>query len=454
MLAKLSRLTAPRAVAVTTILLSAAAATVLYRIASDDRPALPAHIAPALPAAADEPVAAEAPAEGGYYLAQAAEPAPAPEPSWSEYTIQSGDRLARLWQRDWELPLNTLYSLLNEPDSARHLNRIRVGQRFEWQQDETGELAALRLWLSQARGVEWVRTESGFERRELSQERQVQRLLLTGELNGNLSATLAAMDEIGPHAAALSAALDSKLPLRRQARDGDAFTLLLEQEWLADGDTPYDSRLLAFSYSGQRLAVKAVRHVDGRFYTPDGQSLIPPFDRYPFQGRYRLSSGFDPARRHPITRRVQPHNGTDFATPIGTPILAPSDGRVVRSSYNRLNGNYLVIDHGRGFETRYLHLQHVVVNPGQNVRRGQRVALSGNTGRSTGAHLHYELHINGRAVDPMRAQLPEAASLRGAELERFKLKAAPLLASLRKEDGGLLAGTDTGREGSAAEVMN
>ena len=89
-----------------------------------------------------------------------------------------------------------------------------------------------------------------------------------------------------------------------------------------------------------------------------------------------------------------------------------------------------MIQHGQGFKTRYLHLQKALVQPGQQVTRGQRIALSGNSGRTTSAHLHYELHIDGRAVDPMRAELPRGAPLSGAELTRFQRTARPLLVGL------------------------
>lgn len=211
---------------------------------------------------------------------------------------------------------------------------------------------------------------------------------------------------------------------------GDRYTLLLEIERLAGDDTPYDIRVLAFELSRKNGILTAVRHADGRFYTPEGQPLLPPFDRHPFEGEYRMTSGFSDGRRHPVTGRVAPHNGTDFAMPVGAPILAPADGRVTRVEHHPLAGRLLMIEHGQGFSTRYLHLQKALVQPGQRVRRGQRIALSGNSGRTTSAHLHYELHIDGRAVDPMRVQLPRGAPLSGAELARFQRTAQPLLLGL------------------------
>ncbi|SFX49156.1 peptidoglycan DD-metalloendopeptidase family protein [Marinospirillum alkaliphilum] len=353
-----------------------------------------------------------------------------PPPDWEQYTLQAGDRLSHLWHEKWHLPLATLYTLLENREGAQHLNRVRPGQHIEWLASRDGQLLALRIWQSRAQGSEWLRESSGFSFRELTSQREVRLLRLEGTLNGILVNSLQDMPEIAGQQGAIAAALDRHLPLRRDARDGDQFSLLIEQEWLSNDPTPYSTRLLAFDYKGDRMQVRAARHQDGRFYTPEGVSLIPPFDRIPLAQRFRISSGFNLNRRHPITGRVQPHYGTDFATPVGTPVVAPADGRIIRRGWHPYGGNYLVIDHGQGFETRYLHLHRMYVNRGQDVRRGQQIGQTGNTGRSTGPHLHYELHINGRPVDAMRAELPSVEKLEGNDLREFKEQSQRLFAGL------------------------
>ena len=106
-----------------------------------------------------------------------------------------------------------------------------------------------------------------------------------------------------------------------------------------------------------------------------------------------------------------PHNGVDFATPTGTRVLSTGDGIVSRVGNHPYAGKYIDIQHSGQYKTRYLHLHRVLVRKGQNVSRGQRIALSGNTGRSTGPHLHFELHIKGRAVNPMTAKIPVTRSI-------------------------------------------
>lgn len=102
-----------------------------------------------------------------------------------------------------------------------------------------------------------------------------------------------------------------------------------------------------------------------------------------------------------------PHKGVDFALPIGSPIIAPADGIVEEVAYQGSGaGRYLMLRHGREYQTVYMHLSKVLVKAGQSVKQAN-IALSGNTGRSTGPHLHYEFHINGRPVNPLKVKLPE-----------------------------------------------
>ncbi len=92
---------------------------------------------------------------------------------------------------------------------------------------------------------------------------------------------------------------------------------------------------------------------------------------------------FNPRRLNPVTGRVAPHKGVDFAMPQGTPVLSVGDGEVVVAKRSGAAGYYVAVRHGRTYTTRYMHLRKLLVKPGQKVKRGDRIALSGNTGRST-----------------------------------------------------------------------
>ncbi len=121
-----------------------------------------------------------------------------------------------------------------------------------------------------------------------------------------------------------------------------------------------------------------------------------------------LSSQFTRSRFHPILHENRPHAGIDVTAPTGTPIVAPAAGRVVFAGVDKGYGMTVEIDHGNGIRTRFAHCSQLVVRAGQQVTRNQFIAAVGNTGLSTAPHLHYEIHVNGRPVDPLTYVLPDA----------------------------------------------
>lgn len=135
----------------------------------------------------------------------------------------------------------------------------------------------------------------------------------------------------------------------------------------------------------------------------------------------RLTSGFG-MRRHPILGYLRLHAGTDWAGPIGTPILAAGSGVVEKAGWTSGYGYQTIIRHANGYETSYSHQSRIAkgVVPGARVRQGQVIGAIGNTGLSTGPHLHYELSVNNVKVDAMRVRLPSGKTLKGAQLAAFK----------------------------------
>jgi murein DD-endopeptidase MepM/ murein hydrolase activator NlpD len=121
-----------------------------------------------------------------------------------------------------------------------------------------------------------------------------------------------------------------------------------------------------------------------------------------------LTNAFAAERVHPILHLARPHEGIDVSAPMGAEIEAPAAGVVTEVGWEEGYGNTLAIDHGFGVVTRYAHCSKILVGRGARVKRGQRVALVGSTGLSTGPHLHYEVWVNGRPVNPTRYVMPDA----------------------------------------------
>ncbi|MEE4153310.1 MAG: M23 family metallopeptidase [Erythrobacter sp.] len=138
------------------------------------------------------------------------------------------------------------------------------------------------------------------------------------------------------------------------------------------------------------------------------QPVISVPSRQPVNAGY-VSSDFG-WRRHPVLGGRRRHHGIDIAAPEGTPVYATADGMVERANYSGSYGNVIYLDHGSDLQTRYAHLSGLNVRDGQRVKKGDLIGFVGSTGRSTGPHLHYEVRVDGVAVDPdpyMKGAVPE-----------------------------------------------
>ncbi len=157
--------------------------------------------------------------------------------------------------------------------------------------------------------------------------------------------------------------------------------------------------------------------LDGKYYNQRGKTTGTSSFIIPCTYK-RISSPFTTKRWHPILHRYRAHHGIDYATPIGTPIKAAYNGKVIFSGVKHGYGNTVVIRHAAGYKTLYAHLSRYIVHVGQKVKTGERIAYSGNTGRSTGPHLHFGLSLNNRWIDPA-LKIIFTKGLRGSKRAAF-----------------------------------
>lgn len=340
----------------------------------------------------------------------------ASEPEWQEYQVQNGDTLSTIFN-GLGLPLATMYKLL-EADRGKVLDGLKPGQTLSLLIDQDNLLQEFKIKRDLLHTRIFTRDGDGYQSRLKTEESNWESRSLNGVINGSFYISARDAGLSAGQIQRVANLFQWQLNFARDLRQGDRFKVLVQREFV-EGQSTGKSELQAVEITNKGRTYYAFRHEDGKFYDAKGESLERGFIRIPLERRARLSSNFNLNRKHPVTGRVQPHKGTDFAVPIGTPVLAPGDGVVVKAVRHRLAGNYLVIRHGRQYTTRFLHLSKFLVKQGDTVRRGQRIALSGNTGRSTGPHLHYEFLVNNRAVDAMQVKLPMADGLGGTEKRTF-----------------------------------
>ncbi|CBV43081.1 peptidoglycan DD-metalloendopeptidase family protein [Halomonas elongata] len=362
-------------------------------------------------------------------------------PEWQTYTVQPGDTFTVLAQERFGMGYSEVMALLDEMPEPKLLTQWNVGTRFDYQLNAEGKLATLRIMSNPRDGYLVKREDGDTEVSTIERAGEATQRLFAGTVSGSFARSAQATGLTSSEVSELSHVLEKKLDFRRDTRRGDRFEVLVESD-IIDGES-LDPRIQAVRYDGSRMDLTLIRNPqDNQFYTPDGQGLNPSFNRYPFEGHYRISSPFNPRRHHPVTGRISPHKGTDFAMPVGTAVKAPANGRVEKVGNHPAAGRYIVIRHDNGYKTRYLHLSKPLVSRGDRVTMGERIALSGNTGRSTGPHLHYEVLVDNNQVNAMKVALPEGGSLSGQALASFKQQAEPVLAALDSgQTGTVVAST-------------
>jgi murein DD-endopeptidase MepM/ murein hydrolase activator NlpD len=244
---------------------------------------------------------------------------------------------------------------------------------------------------------------------------------------------------------------------QRKVQPGDSFDVFFAGE--DEGATITEKTEVLFA----SLTVGGETKKYYRFQTPDdavvdfydetGKSAKKFLVRKPVNNAI-MRSGFG-GRRHPILGYVKMHTGVDWATPYGTPIFASGNGVVEKVGWEGGYGKYVRLKHNNGYETAYGHMSAYAkgMEPGKRVRQGQVIGFVGSTGMSTGAHVHYEILVNGRFVDPMRIKLPRGRSLEGPLLGGFEKERDRLDGMMNNRGSGARV-SDAGNTGNVRQVSN
>ena len=314
-----------------------------------------------------------------------------------EYVVSTGDTLSSILNQ-YGIDMGDITQLAA---ADKELRNLKIGQQLSWTLTADGELQRLTWEVSRRETRTYDRTAAnGFKMTSEMQQGEWVNNLLKGTVGGSFVASARNAGLTSAEVSAVIKAMQWQMDFRK-LKKGDEFSVLMS------------------------------RAEDGKFYDRNGTGLAKGFLRFPTAKQFRISSNFNPRRTNPVTGRVAPHRGVDFAMPQGTPVLSVGDGEVVVAKRSGAAGYYVAIRHGRSYTTRYMHLRKILVKPGQKVKRGDRIALSGNTGRSTGPHLHYEVWINQQAVNPLTAKLPRTEGLTGSDRREFLAQAKEIVPQLR-----------------------
>jgi len=347
-------------------------------------------------------------------------------------TVRRGDTLMKVLRRAGadRYEANTAIGALKTIFDPR---RLKVGQKLiasfrstepagRKSTDDTTLISVL-VALDVERSVSAIRTEDGFQAQEIIQPLESSFVRGADRIDDSLFVSARRTGVPARVIMDLIRMFSWDVDFQREIRRGDRFEILFELFRDNDGRAVKNGDILfaSLALSGEDLRLYRFVSEDGTvdYYDAKGQSARKALMKTPVDGA-RLSSRFG-KRRHPVLGYTMMHRGADFAAPRGTPIMAAGDGVVARASRYGAYGKYIRIRHNGTYETAYAHLKGYAkgVRSGKRVRQGQIIGYVGTTGRSTGPHLHYEVHRNGKKMNPLRLKLPTGKKLKGPELAKF-----------------------------------
>jgi len=358
----------------------------------------------------------------------------APEYETLTLTIRSGDTLDQLFRKH-ELNIGQLATIARLDEAGKRFRKIKPGDVFEITHDGD-QLISIYTALDLTSALKVDRQESGFtaeiverpiEKRKRFAYGVIDTSLFESAIDAGLSDKLI-MNIAGIFAWDVDFVLD--------IRSGDNYYVEWEEIW-QDGEFVTDGEIIAAEFNNNGRTHQAIRFVDdtGRtdYFTPDGHSVRKAFIRAPVDFT-RISSNFNPTRRHPILNKIRAHRGVDYAAPRGTPIKASGDGKVIFRSVKSGYGNTVILQHGGNITTLYAHMSRFApkVRIGTRVRQGDTIGYVGSTGLATANHLHYEYRINGVHRNPRTVELPKADPIAEKYRSRFLAQAAPILEELEQ----------------------
>ncbi|WP_158583823.1 M23 family metallopeptidase [Salinibius halmophilus] len=370
-----------------------------------------------------------------------ATPVPAPQYSVTEDKVRTGDTLSEIFERN-RAGLANIYAVLANNDYKAVLRNLYPDQKLVFKKHSNGELHSFEYWPDLLTKHEFI-FDDDIRYQMVEREPNVNRRSAHAVINSSLF--LAGRDAgISENMTMdLAAIFGWDIDFILDIRQGDEFKVIWD-EYEID-DTIIDTKIIAaqFTNDGDTFNAISFTDSDGRssFYTPEGLSMRKAFIRTPVEFA-RISSPFNPNRRHPVLNTIRAHKGTDYAAPTGTPIKASGDGRVVFRGVKGGYGNTIIIQHGHNIRTLYAHMNGFARGIGNNdrVRQGQIIGYVGATGMVTGPHLHYEFLVNGVHRNPQTVDLPEAEPIANKYRADFQRLASPLLAQLN--DLNLFASND------------
>ncbi|MEC9375460.1 MAG: M23 family metallopeptidase [Pseudomonadota bacterium] len=342
------------------------------------------------------------------------------------------DNLDYLFRRN-NLNIGDLVNIMKMDLASKYLKIIKPGDKIDIWHD-SGKIIRLIKQINISESIRVVKENNSYSAELIEHKIKTRQVQAKGIIKDSLflsAAEAGISDRLIMNLAGIFAwDIDFVLDIRK----GDSFQIIFEEIW-RDGILTGEGEILAAEFVNQKEKFQAIlfHSPDGTisYFSPDGRNMRKAFLRAPLSFS-RISSNFNPNRRHPLLNTIRAHKGVDYAAPSGTPIKAAGDGKVIFRGTKGGYGNTLILQHGSNITTLYAHMKsfNPAAKNGARVTQGSTIGYVGQSGLATGPHLHYEYRKNGSYLNPRTVKLPDAAPIDSALKSDFDRIAIPLMAKL------------------------
>ena len=364
-----------------------------------------------------------------------------------DISVKNNDTLYSIL-RDIKVPPSEILRIASEAKGVYDLKKLRKGDKLTLALHEDS-LEKIDFRYGELEGMVIERdktTKDGFIASRYEIPHFIEETLVSGEIEDSLYSSAMRAGADPKSVMELSDIFAWDVDFATDIRKGDSFKILYETTYV-DGMPISTGRILAAEMINKGKKYTSIYYEDstgrGDYYNEDGKSLSRTLLKSPLRYR-RISSYFAKKRYHPIHKKYRAHHGIDYAAPTGTPIETAGDGKVIYAGWKSGYGKYIKIRHNDKYTTAYGHLSRISkgIRKGARVKQGKVIGKVGSTGDATGPHLHYEVIVRGRVVNPLSVKSKSRKSLSGDELTRFSLVKNAVTATLESDNSTVVAMTE------------
>ena len=343
------------------------------------------------------------------------------------HTIKKGETFNKIL-KEYLIPETEIKKIKKNLDKKNNINNLKTGQKIEFTIDKLGKIKVVNFIfpISRTEKIQLTRNLNSdiFKKNKIITNLNRRIIFKEGKILNSLYKTAADLEIQANVIIDFAGIYGFQVDFQRDIRKNDSFQILYEI-FEDDEGKIFETGNIIFANLKLRGQHNPLYYFDKKkyegHYDESGRSVKKALMKTPINGA-RLSSKFG-MRKHPIDGFNKMHRGTDFAAPMGTPIMASGDGVIIRSQWCGGGGNCIKIKHNSTYSTIYAHMKSFAkgMRPGKKVRQGEIIGYVGSTGMSTGPHLHYEVEVNGKKVNSQTLKLPSGKVLKGEERKEFEI---------------------------------